>query len=467
MARNERPNILLVFADQMRGMDTGYAGNPDVKTPHLDRLASEGTWFTTACTNSPVCTPARGSLLTGLYPHRHGAVLNDIPIRTDVPGLASVLRKHGYAAGYVGKWHLDGVPRDRFTPPGPRRCGFDDHWAVHNCSHDYVNGFCYRNDSDKRVPTGPYSPRFYTSEAIDFMRRYREQPFLLVVSWAPPHNPYTTAPEEFRNLYDPAALHLRPNLADPVTPIAAREAPRIREYLAGYYAHISALDHEMGRLMTALSELDLDEDTIVIFTSDHGDMLLSHGYARKQNFYEESINIPFVIRWPGRIPAGVCNRGLIALIDVVPTLYDLAGVPGRDERPALDGISLAEDILDGSGRTKRANVLIFNQGACDEAMAQNIPEWVGVRTLRYTWARRLDGAPLGLFDNAEDPYQMRDLSDRSSDLRSRLEEILVREIGESGFPTEPWREMLVNLGLKELWNRREQIMHPNRPLLIP
>jgi len=461
------PNILLVFADQMRGMATGYAGNPDVLTPHLDRLASEGTWFTAACTNSPVCTPARGSLLTGLYPHHHGAVLNDIPIRTDVPTLATLLRRRGYVAGYVGKWHLDGVPRDRFTPPGPRRCGFDDHWAVHNCSHDYVSGFCYKNDKHERVPTGPYSPTFYANEAIEFMRRNREHPFLLVVSWAPPHNPYTTAPEAFRKLYDPKALRLRGNLADPVTPIAKKEAPQIRDLIAGYYAHISALDHEMGRLMRTLADLGIDEDTIVVFTSDHGDMLLSHGYVRKQNYYEESVNIPFIIRWPRRIPAGVRNTGLLALVDVVPTLLDLTEILPQEERPAMDGVSLADDLLNGRATTSRETVFIFNQGACDEAAAQGIPEWVGLRTHRYTWARRLEGPALALYDNETDPLQLDNLAGRAPEIEKHLDALLAAEIRRSDFPTEPWPEMLSKLGLKELWNRREMVMHPHRPRLIP
>ena len=130
-------NVLLVFADQMRASAMGCAGNPQARTPNLDRLAAGGVLFRRAFANSPVCTPSRGTLLTGLYPLRHGAIVNDVPIRTDIESLGTIFRRAGHATGYVGKWHLDGCPRSKFTPPGPRRLGFE-YWAVHNCTHSIL-----------------------------------------------------------------------------------------------------------------------------------------------------------------------------------------------------------------------------------------------------------------------------------------------------------------------------------------
>ena len=149
-------NLLLVFADQMRGMDMACAGNEQVITPNLDRLAASGVLMTRAFANSPVCTPSRGSLLTGRYPLSHGAVVNDVPVRTDLPSMGTVFRDAGRATGYVGKWHLDGCPRDKFTPPGERRLGFD-YWAVHNCTHAYFDSFYYA-DTDRRIPIAGYEP---------------------------------------------------------------------------------------------------------------------------------------------------------------------------------------------------------------------------------------------------------------------------------------------------------------------
>src|SRR5690349_4304647 len=144
------PNLLFIFADEMRGSAMGCAGNPDVRTPHLDRLAAEGVRFTHACANSAVCTPARGSILTGCWPQTHGALANDLPVDPEAPSIARVLGHRGpapYRCGYVGKWHLGGIPRDRFVPPGPERLGFDDLWAAWNCAHAYLRARYHLNDS--------------------------------------------------------------------------------------------------------------------------------------------------------------------------------------------------------------------------------------------------------------------------------------------------------------------------------
>ena len=205
------PNLLLVFGDEMRWHDMGHTGNVDVVTPSIDRLAGEGVSFTHAIANCPVCTPSRGSMLTGVHAHRHGALSNDVPIRTDLPTLATVLRDRGYATGYIGKWHLDGLPRNRFTPPGPRRLGFEHLWAVWNCHHDYFNGRYYADTTEVHRMLG-YEPDGQTQLAIDFMDRHRNDPFALALSWGPPHGPLQLVPERYRLQYRPEALTLRPNV---------------------------------------------------------------------------------------------------------------------------------------------------------------------------------------------------------------------------------------------------------------
>ncbi len=356
------------------------------------------------------------------------------------------------------------MPRNKFTPPGPRRCGFDDAWAVHNCSHDYIHGFCYQNESPERVPTGPYSPTFYTNEALRFMHDHRDTPFVLTVSWAPPHNPYGSAPEAFRRLYDPQSLTLRPNITEPASTIAQKEAPALRENLRGYYAHITALDHEFGRLMNGLEELGLDRNTIVVFTSDHGDMHLSHGYSRKQLFYEESISIPLIFRWKDHLPAGLEIGGLACLLDILPTLLDLCSAPNAS--PPLDGVSLAP-MLRGETKAVRDEVLIFNPGALDEARAQGVPEWVGLRTEEWTYARQRNRTPICLYNNAEDPFQMNNRIPGNPRKIAEWDARLDAAVHRAGLPTQPWPEMLETLGLREAWNRRERMMHPQNPLLIP
>ena len=442
-------NVILVFADQMRGQAMGCAGDRQLRTPHLDRLAAEGTRFTDACCNSPVCTPSRGSLLTGLYPHRHGAYVNDIAIRTGVPSLGTIFRDAGYATGYIGKWHLDGVPRDRFTPPGGRRLGFDTFWAVHNCTHSYMDAFHYR-DTPERIPSEGYEPEYQTGLAVDFIRRHRNGPFCLVLSWGTPHDPYDVMPERFRRLYDPAAIELRPN-------VPADVAESSRSDIAGYNGHIAAIDEMIGRLTAALDELDLADRTLVIFTSDHGDMLGSQGRVRKQKPWEESIRIPLIFRKPGLVPAGRTTDALIGVVDLLPTILGLTGL-GVPE--GLDGLDLSAAVTaDVAGRE---DVLLLNPCSVDDG--RNLPGWWGLRTARHTYARTL-GGPWVLYDNRRDPYQLENLAAQpeTAELRRRLDARLTELLDQVGDPPRSWTDTICSLGLVGAWNDRERALHGRHP----
>jgi len=311
----DRPNLLLVFADQMRGEAMGSV-NPQVLTPHLDRLAGEGVRFSNAVAECPLCTPSRAMLLTGKYPLGCRTVLNDLPMPVDQTTFAHVMGGEGYRTGYVGKWHLDGFPRSKFTPPGPRRQGFDDYWAAYNCTHLYFEPRYYL-DTPELVRAQGYEPDVQTDLALGFLERYRQEPFCLVVSWGPPHNPYQMVPEQYRARYYPEKLALRPN----VGPDANRRA------IADYYAAVTALDANLGRLLAALERLGLAERTMVVFTSDHGDLLWSHGRTDKQAPWEESISIPLIMRYPGVLPGA--DRG------GRPGAH--AAVPGRLPGAGRDG----------------------------------------------------------------------------------------------------------------------------------
>jgi arylsulfatase A-like enzyme len=274
-----RGNLLFVFGDEHRGQALGCADNsgghpdatpvPDVRTPVLDRLAAEGALFTRAYSNMPVCTPARASLLTGCWPQRHRAVGNDLPVDPRSPSIARALGARGYARGYVGKWHIAGIPRYRRVPPGPERLGFDDFWAAWNCHHQYFRPKYFLGDSpDPVVLEGRYEPEVQTDLALDWLRRLHaeapDRPFCLFLSFGPPHSPYRPLPPGMEGRYDPAALALRPNCAD---------SPQTRRDLADYYAHVSALDEQFGRLVSYLREVGQLDGTLVAYSSDHGSML--------------------------------------------------------------------------------------------------------------------------------------------------------------------------------------------------
>ncbi|MCF7855494.1 MAG: sulfatase, partial [Candidatus Pacebacteria bacterium] len=337
------PNVVFVFADQWRAQATGFAGNPGVRTPNLDALAARSVNVTHAISGCPVCSPYRASLLTGQYPHTHGVFVNDVHLADDAGSIAKVFSHAGYSTGYIGKWHLDGRGRKNYIPPESRQ-GFD-FWQVLECTHDYNASEYYAGNDSRMLVWDGYDAHAQTAEACRFIRARATEadPFLLFLSWGPPHAPYGTAPEEYRRLYPENDIVLRPNVPED----RAREA---RRDSAGYYAHCTALDDCVGRIMATIEQAGVSDETIFIFTSDHGDMLFSHGAQKKQQPYEESVRVPFLLHYP---PLGTREVSLqIDAQDIMPTLLGLigldspAGVQGRDMSPALRGEAMnVEDAV--------------------------------------------------------------------------------------------------------------------------
>jgi arylsulfatase A-like enzyme len=445
-----RPSVLFLFADQLRGRDLGCMGSPVVRTPWIDRLADEGVLASRAYANSPVCTPNRGTLLTGLFPHGHGAIANDMPMDPGVPSIGRTLRDAGYRTGYVGKWHLDGVPRSRFTPPGDRRHGFE-YWAAYNCAHDYFNPTYYRDDPVPVVADG-YEPVVQTDLAVEFLQSLTaDDSFALFLSWGPPHDPYDQVPEEYRRRYEPANIGLPPNLlsADG-NPLARDLEPR--ETLRSYYAAISALDDQVGRLLRELDRLDRERDTIVVFTSDHGDMLWAHGWMKKQLPYEEAVHIPLILRCPELLPAGRTYDAPCSTVDLVPTLLDLADVQPQG---GLHGTSRVTGLR-GEPSDDDA-VLIMNQCRFDEALLQGVPEWRGLRSRRWTYAETVGRTPWLLFDNDADPWQQANLVDSPdhAEVRAALAAELRSRLDQVGDPFADTLGMVEHSGTDEAWQARD------------
>lgn len=398
------PNIVFVFADQLRGCSLGHVGEEQVLTPNIDRFAAQGLRLTRAVSNAPLCCPMRASLITGLHPLSHGILGNDIRLRDDVPSIAKSLSAAGYYTGYVGKWHLDGPDRGCFTPPGPRRQGFE-FWAACNCNHNYRVSYYYGDDPEP-IWCDEYEPTAQTDVAMRFISDAAagSRPFCLFLSWEPPHCPYDQAPEEFRRLYDPAAIPPRPNAVNPNMDI-----------IAGYYAHISALDHEFGRLLDKIDELGITEDTLVIFTSDHGDMLFSHDRGWKCKPWAESVIVPFIARWPGTIPAGAVEDTPFGLVNTMPTLLSVCGA----EVPAeVEGEPLPHLLLQTDGPRPDSTPIYLYMRATHPS-----PDvWRGIVTRTHTYAR-FRNEPWVLYDDAADPYQLTNLVD-DLDLRQSMEAVL-------------------------------------------
>ncbi len=399
------PIIVFVFADQWRYQATGFGGDPNVKTPHLDALAGRSLHFTNAISGCPVCCPARASLLTGQYPDRHGVFVNDVPLSDAATSLAQAFKGADYATAYIGKWHVDGHGRSAYIPP-ERRQGFD-FWRVLECTHSYNESHYYAGDDPTLRTWDGYDAIAQTQVARQYIRDHAagdaDRPFLLLLSWGPPHNPYETAPQQYKAMYDPAQLTLPPN-------VPAADEAIAREQLAGYYAHCSALDDLIGDLYATLQEQDLLANTIFVFWSDHGDMLWSHGQERKQRPWEESIHVPLLIHAPQLFGAtGRLIDTPINTPDLMPTLLGLAGLSIPD---TVQGENYAPFLLDGAAEPATAALL-----ACYHPFGEyNRPqkggrEYRGIRTRSHTYVRDLNG-PWLLYDNVADPHQQQNLIDQ-------------------------------------------------------
>ncbi len=441
-------NLLFVFADQLRGMDLGCAGNKEIRTPNFDALAADGLRLTNAIANFPVCGPSRACMLTGQLPTSIGVPANDLPLLEGTPTLGTIAQANNCQTAYIGKWHLDGVPRDKFTPPGPRRFGFE-HWAAFNCSHDYFRPCFYRDAPELQIGEG-YEPEFQTELAIDFLqKRDPDKPFCLTLSWGPPHDPYWMVPEHFKDGIDANAITLRPNVRDnPNNPLMKNAD--CRQAHASYRAAIQALDVQFGRLIRALNELGLADETCIVFTSDHGDMLWSHGWMKKQSPYAESLSIPFIIRAPGIIASQTTCSMTFGTPDILPTL---CGLMDWQAPHTFYGEDLSTEIISGS--TRQRDLLIANYVSSDEAQVQGMPEWRGIHNERYTYVETVPGQAWLLFDNHTDPYQMQNLleepekHDLQQDYRRRLHLALeeARDTFASGSP------LLEELNLEQLFQK--------------
>lgn len=395
-ASNQRkPNILFLFPDQWRAQAFSYRGDPNVRTPNLDRLAAEGSEFTRAYSNHPVCSPARSMMMTGLYSHQTGFVGNNFYLEQDPQNLGYQLKDAGYHTGYIGKWHLDGSERPGFVPP-ERRQGWDDF-------HGFNRGHWYRlGDEDESraryfTPSGElvyseiFEPILQTDLAIDFIVRAKE-PWALMVSYGPPHDPYTPPPSHQR--HQPDDLQWRSNV-----PSELQSDTESTIIACGYYGLCELMDEQIGRLLQHLEQTGEAENTYVIFSSDHGDMLASHGRFQKLLPFEESAAVPLIIRGPG-IPMGHKESTPVSLLDLPPTLISLAGgiapdrMQGRDLTPAIQGGSIASEpvLLEG---------FMFDQNR----------EWRALVNDRYKLVLVVKEGHLvnALYDLQEDPYETRNL----------------------------------------------------------
>lgn len=368
------PNLVYVFTDQQSRDMLGCYGNRDMRTPRLDAFAEESIQFEHCISSSPVCTPYRGMLLSGQHPLHNGAVHNDVPmLANNGQSFADALSQAAYQTAYVGKWHLLGHERDRPVPAGKMRYGFDGTFLTNNCHVDYRPGHSYYwNEKGERVFFNEWEVDGQTRQAIEFLDTCTaDDPFALFLSWHPPHDigirPETVTFDyqteaDLMALYDPKEIRLRPS---------ARDCPEIRQAYHGYYAMCSGVDRAFGRLMDALKARGLYDNTLIVFTSDHGDNLHSYGYTIAKDQPEDTaVRVPFLMH----LPAAAQRRKsdlLLGTLDLMPTLLGLLGVAVPD---TCQGQDLSDFILERDDDAVESVPLFFHN-----------PAWNGVYTREYTY----------------------------------------------------------------------------------
>lgn len=431
-AASRQPNIVFVLVDQWRAQATGYSGDGNVITPNLDRLASVSVNLKNAISGMPVCTPFRASLMTGQYPLTHGLFMNDILLDTSKTTIAKVYRKHGYHTGFIGKWHIDGNGRSSYIPE-ERRQGFE-YWKALECTHNYNRSAYYSGNSETKLFWEGYDAMAQAEDASKYIAEHakNDNPFLLMVSMGTPHEPYHTAPEAFRKMYEERDIKVNENV-----PVEIRE--KVRNDLSGYYAHITATDQAIGKIWKSVKDAGIEENTIIVFTADHGDLLGAHGSWKKQQPYEESIRVPFLVHYPDLFGnASKVSPVLINSPDIMPTLLGLSNI---EVPKSVEGIDYSE-VLKGNRKDRIEYTLI----SCVQPFGQwsrkvGGREFRGVVTDRYTYVSDLNG-PWLMFDNLADPLQLTNLvgNEKYASVQKKLDKILVKALKERNDDFRPGME---------------------------
>ncbi len=399
-----RPNVLFLLSDDQRADTIAAMGNRTIKTPNLDTLVKTGTTFTRAyCmggTVGAICAPSRAMIMTGRTLWRAPLGLADVPI------MPEVFRQSGYATCGIGKWHNERKSFARgFSTGGPVFFGgMGDHFSLPISDFDPTGKF----DPKLTHKADRYSSVLFADAAIDFLhRRKADEPFFIYVAFTAPHDP-RTPPENYAKMYDPKKMPLPRNflpehpfdngelkIRDEMLAPHPRTPEEVRRHLADYYGMISHLDEQVGRVLAALKESGAAKDTIIVYTSDHGLAVGSHGLMGKQNLYEHSMRSPLIFAGPG-IPHGKKSDALCHLLDIFPTLADLAdvklpaGVDGQSLRPVLTG-----------GQTQAREALLL--GYRDVQRAVITDRW---KLISYPKLQKLQ-----LFDLRKDPAEMHNLAD--------------------------------------------------------
>lgn len=441
-ANPPRPNLLIIHTDEQNFRTLGcyrdclseeqafpWGKGVSVETPNIDRLAREGVLFTRCYATSPVSSPSRASFLTGLYATRNGVYTNDMTLNTSANTFAHILRDNGYVTGYFGKLHLDGKPRPEWHPE--RDFGFTDNRFMYNRGHwkkivEVNDRPEFRPEESVKTTNAKTFPTDYlTNQAIEFIQSHKDSPFCCFVAYPDPHGPNQVR-SPYDTMYEGLPFQAPSSASMDTTHIPAwghgsnypEDQP---ENMAIYFGMVKCIDDNIGRLLKTLQETDILENTLIVFTSDHGDMCGQHGLTNKGVPLDDSARIPFIIRYPGSLPQGIQVNPVVSVADFAPSLLSFCGIhtgksfDGRDLSDLWKGKKLPdiyEDII-----FMRAPTTTMLESDWDESRTANRSLWVAAVTPRYKlvyseyatdqpWLSDLEKDPNELVNRYNDPsYQ--------------------------------------------------------------
>lgn len=416
-----KPNIIFILADDLGYGDVGCYGQETIRTPYIDRMASEGVRFTQCYAGSTVCAPSRCCLMTGYHTGHAFVRGNDrIPLRPEDVTVAEVLKNAGYDTAVIGKWGL-GNPGTTGTP---NKQGFD-YWFGYldqGHAHDYYTDHLYRNEDRVSIPPGTYSHDLFTQEALDYVREHRDRPFFLYLAYTIPH--------AFNEGGHDNGMPVPSDY-----PYSDRDWPQPQK---NHAAMITRMDRDIGRLFNLLRELGIDDDTVVFFTSDNGphreggadpEFFSSSGPLRgiKRDLYEGGVRVPMIVRWPRAVSRGRVSNQVWAFWDFLPTVAEMAG--RADLVPAgIDGVSVLPSIV---GRRQRGHSHLYwesHEGNTKQA----------VRMGRWKAVRNAPSAPIELYDLDNDIGETRDLAGEHPDIVNKAASLIESERTDSEFwPVRP------------------------------
>lgn len=425
-AADRKPNFLFVYTDDQRWdamgvvqREMGERGRyPWFQTPNMDRLAREGVRFRNAFVTLSLCSPSRAAFLTGRYNHLNGVANNSTPFPEDSVTYASLLGAAGYKTAYIGKWHMG---RQSGQRPG---FGYSASYVAHGKYFD-----CPFEINGNARPTTGWVDDVATDFAIEFMKQHRDEPFSVTLGLKAPHEQFQP-PDRAKGRFAGAKSRPVPNLAS----VAAYRGgpapdPAARKINLGYFRCISAADDDLGRLLDTLDELGLSDDTVVVFTTDNGFYDGEHGLGDKRSVYDESLRIPFLVRYPKRFPMGAVLDDMVLNIDLAPSLLDLAGVSVPAKMQGRSWLPLAEGKITEWRRSFLAEYFQENwTPATPSMLAVRTPD---AKLIKYPghedWTE--------LFDLAADPYETKNLAGdpKHKDLLTRMTAEFDAQILATGF----------------------------------